>query len=51
MLKKNNQIELNFSKYVDLYDILIKENNMWKQLNNMVDFSFSSSFCHITAFY
>ena len=40
MLKKNNQLELNFSKYFELYDIVIKPDNFWKQLNNMVDFSF-----------
>ena len=40
MLKKNSQLELNFSKHIELYDILIKEDNFWKQLNNMIDFSF-----------
>ena len=40
MLKKSNQIELNFSKNIELYDFLIKEDNFWKQLNNMIDFSF-----------
>lgn len=40
MLRRNNQMELNFSNHVELYDILIKEDNFWKQLNNMVDFSF-----------
>ena len=40
MLKKNNQLELNFSKYYELYDIVIKPDNFWKQLNDMVDFSF-----------
>ena len=40
MLKKNNQMELNFSKYIELYDIVIKEDNMWRQLNDMVSFSF-----------
>ena len=40
MLKKNNQLELSFSKYYELYDIVIKPNNFWKQLNDMVDFSF-----------
>lgn len=40
MLKQNNQLELNFSKYSELYDIIIKPNNFWKQLNDMVDFSF-----------
>lgn len=40
MLKKNNQLELNFSKHIELYDILIKEDNFWRQLNEMIDFSF-----------
>ena len=40
MLKKNDQLELNFSKHIELYDILIKLDNFWKQLNDMVNFSF-----------
>lgn len=40
MLKQNNQLELNFSKHTELYDIVIKPDNFWKQLNDMVDFSF-----------
>lgn len=40
MLKQSNQLELNFSKHIELYDILIKPDNFWKQLNDMVDFSF-----------
>ncbi len=40
MLKQNNQLELNFSKYSKLYDIVIKLDNFWKQLNDMVGFSF-----------
>lgn len=40
MLKQNNQLELSFSKHTELYDILIKPDNFWKQLNDMVDFSF-----------
>lgn len=40
MLKKNNQLELNFSKHIELYDILIKKDNFWRQLNEMIDFSF-----------
>ena len=40
MLKQKNQLELNFSKYSELYDIVIKPDNFWKQLNDMVDFSF-----------
>ena len=40
MLKQKNQLQLNFSKYSELYDIVIKPDNFWKQLNDMVDFSF-----------
>ena len=40
MLKQKNQLELNFSKYSELYDIIIKPDNFWKQLNDIVDFSF-----------
>lgn len=40
MLKQKNQLELNFSKHMELYDILIKEDNFWRQLNDMIDFSF-----------
>ena len=40
MLKQKNQLELNFSKYSELYDIIIKSDNFWKQLNDMIDFSF-----------
>ena len=40
MLKQKNQLQLNFSKYSELYDIIIKPNNFWKQLSEMVDFSF-----------
>lgn len=40
MLKKNKQMSLDFSKYSDLYSIVIREDNFWKQLNDMIDFSF-----------
>ena len=40
MLKMTNQLELNFSKHIELYDILISEDNFWRQLNDMIDFSF-----------
>ena len=41
MLKMNNQLELSFSKHSELYDILIREDNFWRQLNDMIDFSFA----------
>ena len=40
MLKQNKQMKLNFSKYSELYNIIIKPDNFWKQLSDMVDFSF-----------
>ena len=40
MIKMNNQLEISFSKHNELYDILIKEDNFWRQLSDMVDFSF-----------
>ena len=40
MLKQNNQLELNLSKYYELYNLVIKPENFWRQLNDMVDFSF-----------
>ena len=40
MINMNNQLKLNFSKYSELYDMVIKPDNFWKQLNDMVDFSF-----------
>ena len=42
MLKKQTQLEISFSKHLELYDILIKEDNFWRQLNDMIDFSFVS---------
>ncbi|MGN1275602.1 MAG: IS1182 family transposase [Floccifex sp.] len=40
MLKKQNQLEMSFSNHLELYDILIPENNFWRQLNDMIDYSF-----------
>lgn len=40
MIKLNNQLEMSFSQYGDLYNILIPKENFWKQLNDMIDFSF-----------
>lgn len=40
MIKMNNQLEISFSKYNELYNILIPKGNFWKQLNDMIDFSF-----------
>ena len=40
MLKLSKQLDLNFSNYTELYEVLIDKDNMWRQLNDMVDFSF-----------
>lgn len=40
MLCKNKQISMTFSDHSDLYDILIEKDNFWRQLNELVDFSF-----------
>lgn len=40
MLKQNKQLEMSFSKHKELYDLLIEEDNFWRQLNDMVNFSF-----------
>jgi IS5 family transposase len=40
MLKVDNQMSFSLSKHYELYDILIEKNNFWKQLNDMVNFSF-----------
>lgn len=40
MLKQDKQLEITFSPHMELYDILIEEKNFWRQLNDMIDFSF-----------
>ena len=40
MIKQTNQLNLSFSKHSELYDILISSDNMWRQMNDMIDFSF-----------
>ena len=40
MLKASNQLEINFSQYKELYDILISEDNIWREIKEKVDFSF-----------
>ena len=36
----NNQGELNFSPYMELYDKLIPQNHFFRQIKELVDFSF-----------
>ncbi len=40
MLKVNNQISFCLSSHASLFDILIEKDNFWRQLKDMVDFSF-----------
>lgn len=40
MIKTEKQISMNLSEHNYLYELLIKEDNFWRQLNEMVDFSF-----------
>ena len=40
MLKVNNQLSFCLSSHASLYDILIEKDNFWRQLKDMVDFSF-----------
>lgn len=40
MLKANNQISFCLSSHASLFDILIEKDNFWRQLKDMVDFSF-----------
>ena len=40
MLKANNQLSFCLSSHASLYDILIEKDNFWRQLKDMVDFSF-----------
>ncbi len=40
MLQKDRQLNISFSKHKELYDLLIEKNNFWRQLEEMVDFSF-----------
>lgn len=40
MLKANNQISFCLSSHAQLFDLLIDKDNFWRQLKEMVDFSF-----------
>lgn len=44
MLKQNKQMQISFSKYIELYDLLIDKDNFWRQMNDMIDFSFIYDF-------
>lgn len=40
MLKANNQLSFCLSSHASLFDVLIEKDNFWRQLKDMVDFSF-----------
>lgn len=40
MLKVDNQVGFSLSNHAVLFDLLIKKDNLWRQLNEIVDFSF-----------
>lgn len=40
MLKANNQLSFCLSSHASLFDVLIEKENFWRQLKDMVDFSF-----------
>ncbi len=40
MLKANNQLDMCLSSHASLFDILIEKDNFWRQLKDMIDFSF-----------
>lgn len=40
MLKRSIQMEMSFSKYKELYDVLIPKNNKWRRMKEEIDFSF-----------
>ena len=43
-VKKNYQQSLSFSKYLELYDLLIPKENKWRRMNEEIDFSFVYDF-------
>lgn len=40
VLKENNQLNFCLSSHASLFDVLIEKDNFWRQLKDMVDFSF-----------
>ena len=40
MLKENNQLNFCLSSHASLFEVLIEKDNFWRQLKDMVDFSF-----------
>lgn len=40
MIANNIQTKMSFSKYLELYDILVPKNNKWRRMKDEIDFSF-----------
>lgn len=40
MLSKTNQLSISLSNHINLYEMLIEKDNFWRQLKDMIDFSF-----------
>lgn len=40
MIKSMNQLSLNFSKYKEIYEILIEKENIWREIKEKIDFGF-----------
>ena len=40
MLEITKQIAISLRNYSSLYDVLIEKDNFWRQLSDMIDFSF-----------
>lgn len=44
MLRRSNQLEMSFSKHLELYDLLIEKDNQWRRMKDEIDFSFVYDF-------
>jgi hypothetical protein len=45
----SNQLSLNLSPFMAIYDIVVPKDNMLRQINELVDFSFVlEELCHFT---
>lgn len=40
MIKQTNQIRMSFSQYNELYNLLIEKENIWREMNEKIDFQF-----------
>ena len=39
------QQTIQFSDYIDLYDLIIPQDNLLRRINDLVDFSFIQKYC------